>query len=278
MATGVLYATLACPYAHRAMLALALRPVAGISVNSSVPTKNQLGFLDNVGLDPMGILTGEPVDKLRDRKAWYIREILASGESPALQLSSGEVLSESEIVCEYIDSVSGADKPRLMPLDPLMAARVRRSMKAFNSVPGALVKLLQNQNVADDDVLTAALDAALDAFAATLEAGDGSTPQFCHGRSPTLSDVHAGCLVWRLGLTTGHYRGYDLAGRHPRVWGVVEALQGLPEWAALLEPQAVTPEKLVTFYEQYANASKWGDAPDGGRILIGRGVARAAAL
>lgn len=260
------------------MLALALRPVPGISVNSSVPTKNQLGFLDNIGLDPLGILTGEPVDTLRDRKAWYTREILASGETPALQLSSSEVLSESEIVCEYIDAVSGADKPRLMPSDPLVAARVRRSVKAFNNVPGAFVKLLQNQSDADDDALVATLDVALDAFAATLEVGDGSVAQFCHGRSPTLSDVHAGCLVWRLGLITGHYRGFDMAGRHPRVWGVVEALQGLPEWAAVLEPQGVTPEKLVPFYEQYANANQWGDAPDSGRILVGRGVSRAAAL
>lgn len=280
MATGVLYATIACPYAHRALLALALRPVPGFALNSTVPTKNQLGFLDNIGRDPMGILTGEAsVAELHDRKAWYNREILASGETPALQLSSGEVVSESEIVAEYIDAVSCADKPRLVPFDPVLAARVRRSMKAFNAVPGAMVKVLQNQRAADDDTLITALDAALTSFTATLEGGgNAGAARLCHGQSPTLADVHAGCHLWRLGLTTGHYRGYSVAGRHPRAWGVVEALQQLPEWAAVLRPQAVTPEKLVTFYEQYANANLWGDAPGGGRALVGRGVSRVAAL
>ena len=40
---GVLYATLACPYAHRAVLALALRPCPRIVVDPAVPTKNNLG-------------------------------------------------------------------------------------------------------------------------------------------------------------------------------------------------------------------------------------------
>jgi glutathione S-transferase len=279
---ATLYATLACPYAHRAMLALALRPVPGIKLKVGVPTLNQLNYLDNLGVgnlggDPLSSFTGEPgttVADLHSRKENYKRNVIASGETPALKFSgSGEVVYESEIVCEFLDASSTADGPhKLVPVDPLLASRMRISMKKFNAVPAAIIKLLKNQNPADDAEKIKSLNSVLSAFAATLE--DDSSAQFCHGGVCTLADIHCGPFLFRFDPVLRYYRNYDLVGTHPRLAGVLAALKNLPEWQAVMDvPPAVSAESLVTFYAQYANGSRWGDGGNGQRVLVGRGAA-----
>ena len=116
----------------------------------------------------------------------------------------------------------------------------------------------------------------LEAFAASLEAPRAGAPaQFCHGESCTLADVHAGPFLYRFGAVLGHYRGFDLAGRHPRLGQVVAALEQLPEWDAVLCAGGcprVTGEVLARFYEQYANNMQWGTGADGTPELAGRGA------
>ena len=132
MENAVLYATLACPFAHRAMLALALRPCTDIVVNATVPTNNALGQIDRLGLtdgDPLQLYSTETpaptAEMLRKRKAVYVSEVTESGETPALQLRCGTVVVESEIVSEHIDNVSTAPGPRLVPVDdPVLASKV----------------------------------------------------------------------------------------------------------------------------------------------------------
>jgi glutathione S-transferase len=222
-ADGILYATLACPYAHRALLALALRPVPGIEVRLGVPTLNQLNYLDNLGTgnlggDPLSSFSSESVAELHTRKDQYKRDVIASGETPALQLAgSSGVVYESEIVCEFLDAASTADGPhRLVPADPLLASRVRISMKKFNSVPLAIVKLLKNQEPSEDAALAKSLDSVLAAFVATLEAsltgsggaGGAGSAQFCHGGECSLADVHVGPFLFRFDAVLRHYRNY----------------------------------------------------------------------
>jgi hypothetical protein len=129
-----------------------------------------------------------------------------------------------------------------------------------------------------------ALDRALVAFAATLDGGrdDVLTQRFCHGGACSLADVHCGPFLFRFDAVLRHYRGYDLAGTHPRVAGVLGALQALPEWDRVLAPPdgaypAVTQASLVQFYEQYANDMQWGDSSGGKRVLVGRGAVDSAA-
>ena len=303
MKMPMLYATIACPFAHRAMLALALRPCKDIVVNATVPTGNALGQLEHLGLpagDPLQLYSTEApmptVEMLRKRKELYVSEVTSSGETPVLRLPCGTVLVESEIVSEYIDSVSTAPGPRLVPADPVLASKViprqdththrptmpqahdtqhviihiapappppffplhhfglqagafarrggvsleskdrrvntiyalpwqvRVSVKRFAPLPGHLIRLLMNQEPADDTKMVAALDKALHEFTKTLEGPAGAVnttrvtppakrprtdalpPRFCHGEHPTLADIVAGPMLYRMAVTTRHYR------------------------------------------------------------------------
>lgn len=65
---------------------------------------------------------------------------IASGSGSGAQASAGsDVITESEIVCEYIDAVSAAAGPRLVPGDPLAASHVRRPVPWSPPTPAPCV-------------------------------------------------------------------------------------------------------------------------------------------
>ena len=110
------------PYAHRALFALALRPLPGIKIDAGVPTLNQLNALDQLGIvegDPLGSFASEAAttttQELHMRKDFYKKSVISSGETPVLELSLGDVVYESEIVCEFIDASSIAQGTKLIP-------------------------------------------------------------------------------------------------------------------------------------------------------------------
>lgn len=93
-----------------------------------------------------------------------------------------------------------------------------------------MIKFLMNQEPANDAKMVAAVDKALNEFTKTLEGSaggddhirnskqDGDTPpakrsktnalpaRFCHGETPTLADIVAGPMLWRMGVVLQHYR------------------------------------------------------------------------
>lgn len=282
---AVLYSTMACPYAHRAMLTLELRPVPHLQHDAtSITTTNQFSVADKVGLGGgndlgmLGMHAGKTVAEMHARKDAFVRDVNASGEVPSLLLPSGAVVRESEVVCEYIDAVSDTGKgghPRLMPEDPLAAARVRIAMKLFNPVPGAMVALLKNQDEARDEELAAALRRMVDRFVATLD----EEARFCfEGDACTLADVHVAPFVYRFGIVLRHYRGVCLLTQHPRLERLLRAMESLPQWSRVLSPadQAYPPiseSSLIGLYAAYANNNVWVEGADGPR-LAGRGVSQ----
>jgi glutathione S-transferase len=185
------------------------------------------------------------------------------------------VVRESEIVCEYLDAVSDDDTvgKRLVPADPLAAARVRMAMKLFSAVPGTLVALLKNQDETRDAALVDAVDRAVGSFVATLD----EDARFCFaGDACTLADVHAAPFIYRFAVVLRHYRGFCLLTRHPRLETVLRAMEALPEWSRVLSPpdQAyppVTELSLIGLYAAYANNNVWAEG-EGGPRLAGRGV------
>ena len=301
---GTLYSTMACPYAHRAMLALELRPVRHLCHDStSITTANQLSVVDRIGLSPgdtlgmLGMHAGKTADIMHARKEAFKRDVNPTGEVPSLLLASGSVVCESEIVCEYLDATSDSDSPRLMPAEPLAAARVRMAMKRFNEVPGALVALLKNQDVARatsghghglvetsllrnialqwrvETSLAAAVDSALSKFLVGID----KDAHFCfEGGACTLADVHAAPFVYRFNIVLAHYRGYHLTSRHPRLGRLLRAMEALPQWSAVLDPPdqvypPITERSLIGLYAAYANNNSWANGADG-PTLAGRGV------
>ena len=257
-----------------------------------MPTKNQLGYADNVfakmgataAHDILGTLGGQSLADLHARKQDYVQHVIHSGETPALALgTTGHVgrcvISESEIVCEYLDATSACTHHApLVPRDPVMASRVRMSMKAFNAVPPAIIALLKNQDPARDADKAAVLDAKLVAFTASLEQpAGGEGGRFCHGTTCTLADVHSGPFLFRFDAVLRHYRRYHVVHRHPRLGQILAAMEAMPEWSTALcsgASEPVTAEKLVLFYKQYAHNSQWDTSADGRRILAGRGASQ----
>ena len=121
-------------------------------------------------------------------------------------------------------SVSLESKDRRVYTIYVLPWQVRVSVKRFAPLPGHLIRLLMNQEPADDTKMVAAIDKALHEFTKTLEGPAGAVnskqdtppakwprtdalpPRFCHGEHPTLADIVAGPMLYRMGVTLQHYR------------------------------------------------------------------------
>ncbi|CAE8741979.1 unnamed protein product [Polarella glacialis] len=193
MATYGLFTNPICPFAQRATFALALRPLPH-NVHW-VPLSLQLAWAEKFGVEkvPVGqVFAGISAEELKGGKEHYKGSINATGEVPSLQLPSGEVVMESEIVAEYIDSVA-TQGTKLMPEDPLLASRVRLAMKRFSDSVASCYQLLMNQDPAKDQEYADAIKAKWTKFADVL---DKNGP-FCFGSSVTMADVHCAPFLYR---------------------------------------------------------------------------------
>ena len=117
---------------------------------------------------------------------------------PALVLDSGEVLTQSLAILEYLEETH--PNPPLLPRDPVGRARVR----SLALIPTADIHPIQNLRVMaylrekyeQTEEATFAwsrhwIETGFDAYEATI-AQDARTGSFSHGDSPTLADL---CLV-----------------------------------------------------------------------------------
>src|SRR5436190_20549282 len=117
---------------------------------------------------------------------------------PALVLDSGEVLSQSLAILEYLEETH--PNPPLLPKDPVGRARVR----SLALILAADVHPIQNlrvmgyvrQHYKQDDVGAFAwsrhwIETGFEAYEASI-AKDKRTGVFSHGDSPTIADL---CLV-----------------------------------------------------------------------------------
>ncbi len=110
---------------------------------------------------------------------------------PALELDDGRVLTQSLAIIEYLDTTSPS--PRLIPEDPVLAARVRavalaiaceihplNNLRVLNYLKG---QLCQPKEAVDSWISHWMLNGGLEAVEALLP-GD----EFCFGPAPTLAD------------------------------------------------------------------------------------------
>ena len=117
---------------------------------------------------------------------------------PALVLDSGEVLTQSLAILEYLEETH--PQPPLLPGDPVGRARVR----ALALIPTADIHPIQNLRVmgylrekfgqTEESAFAWSrhwIETGFDAYEATI-AKDPKTGVFSHGDSPTLADL---CLV-----------------------------------------------------------------------------------
>jgi len=114
---------------------------------------------------------------------------------PALQLDSGEVLTQSLAIVEYLNEIA-PDGP-LLPADPVGRARAR----ALALIPACEIHPIQNLRVlgyvrekyGQDEAGVAAwarhwIDTGFEAYESSV-AGHPATGMFSHGDRPTLADI-----------------------------------------------------------------------------------------
>lgn len=117
---------------------------------------------------------------------------------PALVLDSGEVLTQSLAILEYLEETY--PQPPLLPREPVERARVR----ALALIPTADIHPIQNLRVmgylrekfgqTEESAFAWSrhwIETGFDAYEATI-ANDPRTGAFCHGDVPTMADL---CLV-----------------------------------------------------------------------------------
>lgn len=120
------------------------------------------------------------------------------GLAPALELDDGTVLTQSLAIIEYLDHV--APQPRLVPAEPLRAAKVRGAALAIACDIHPLAnrrvldylrgRLGQSEEQVDHWAHHWFLQGGLEAVERLVEPGP-----FCFGAEPTLADA---CLIPQL--------------------------------------------------------------------------------
>lgn len=151
------------------------------------------------------------------------------GLVPALETDDGHVLTQSLAIIEYLDTLKA--EPRLIPTDPVAAAKVR----AFALAIACEIHPLQNLRVLkklaamghdEDTVQGWARDVIADGLTALEIIAAREPGPFCFGDAPTLADV---CLVPQLG--NARRFGVDLAP-FPRLAAAEAACKALDAFAA----------------------------------------------
>jgi maleylpyruvate isomerase len=161
------------------------------------------------------------------REAAYLA-INPQGLVPALETDSGEVLTQSLAIIEWLEETRPT--PPLLPADPLARARVR----AFAMVIACDIHPVQNLRILQrlralglsEEQATAwarqTIEEGLDACEALLSREAGP---FCFGAAPTLADI---CLVPQL----ANARRFGAALRWPRLLTAEAAALSLPAFQA----------------------------------------------
>lgn len=142
-----------------------------------------------------------PVHLLKDGGRQKLAPHLARNPQalvPALELDDGTILTQSLAIIEYLDAVAPA--PRLIPEDPVQAAKVRAGALAIaceihplnNLRVLAYLKgpMKHSQEETAQWYRHWVLEGGLNAVEAMIDGGD-----FCFGTAPTLADC---CLIPQL--------------------------------------------------------------------------------
>ncbi|MCP8686654.1 maleylacetoacetate isomerase [Marinobacterium sedimentorum] len=172
-------------------------------------------------LTPVNLLTGE-------HHGEAYRALNPQGLLPALKLDSGELLTQSTAILEYLESLY--PQTPLLPADPVAAAQVRAwaNLVACDIHPVDNLRVLKylkdTLNISDDDKTAWYLHWIREGFD-VLEEQLVAAP-FCHGSGVTLADLYLIPQVYnalRFNLDMSAY---------PKIRSIWDACNALPAFDA----------------------------------------------
>jgi len=230
-----LYTSPICPFAHRAAFAASycLSPDAVEWIRVPLSGELKAESIDSL----QEHWRGKTMDELKTQKEAYMKDICSSGEVPTLALESGDFVNESEICAEYIDAVGSK---KLVPADPLQAAKMRFIMKKFNDIVGGGYGMLFNRDVTKDEELKTKCNALVSVFESTLD----PVGPFALGAELSLADVHSAPFFHRFQHTLKHYRSFEILAGHERLQKLVVAFEALPA----MKETTLLPEQFIASY------------------------------
>lgn len=151
---------------------------------------------------------------------------------PTLVLDTGEVLTQSLAILEYLEETH--PQPPLLPKDPVGRARVR----ALALIPTADIHPIQNLRVmgylrekfgqTEESAFTWSrhwIETGFDAYEATI-ANDPKTGAFSHGDTPTMADL---CLIPQV-FNAARFK-VDMK-KYPTIQRIYDACMKLPAFDA----------------------------------------------
>lgn len=208
----------------------------------NIPLRGQLKAMQAGGLDAVRtaaeLWPGKSVEDIVQRKEDYMRDVNPTGEVPTLKTVAGSIVTEADVVAEYLEDKFPDLGVSLKPKDDaLTLSKIRHSIKIVNSDNGvrAMYGLLMNQDKEKDAAFTNNLYKGLSSIA---KLASESGP-FFSGETISLADVMLIPFWDQFRYLLPHYRGVEM------IPGA--AADGAHPWAARLRTWAAAVEKNDAF-------------------------------
>ena len=233
----IFYGNAICPFAHRGWMALKLKGIEHEFVR--IPLSGELKRIETQGVEASQWKgSGLNYEEILKIKNDYIANINPSGAVPSL-VCDGKIITEADVVAEFLDDRFPDSGVRLLPADPFARAQLRTYHKILSGSTGveAGYGLLKNQDPSLDISKRDKVYAGLRQF---VELADPKGSFFL-GDTISFADVMLAPFYDRFRYTLKEYRGVDMVpsdeGAHPWVkrfkkWAsAIEATQSFRETA-----------------------------------------------
>lgn len=261
MAQQTLWANAGCPFARRGILAMELKGLADTTTFRPIPLSGQLKAMQENGLEAVPSLAklfpGKTAEEIVQIKEDYKRDVNPTGEVPSLTTPEGHVVSEADVVAEYLEDAFPALGASLKPKDDALAqSKIRHYIKIMNADNGvrAMYGVLMNQDPEKDAEIAGKMHKGLSEFA-RLADNDGP---FFLGDAVSLADVMLMPFFDQFRHILPHYRGVDMipSGADDKFpWA-----PRLRKWAEAVDANAafqksrVDAQQVIAGYVGYAGA------------------------
>jgi glutathione S-transferase len=162
-----------------------------------------------------------------------VPDINPLGKVPALITDDGDAFFDSPVIAGYVETLDAA--PRLLPLDPLEAVRVRQTEALADGITDAAVTALLESRRPDGERSDAVIARQMEKIERGLDMMErrASGRHWLHGDAISLGDIAVGVALAYLDL---RFPNIDWRTRHPTLKALSERLFARPSFADTVPP------------------------------------------